>query len=143
MAKEIERKFLVQNENWRPGATVRVRVMGEQGFLTIKGRQQGITRSEFEYPISLEDANALLDEFCPGPLVEKVRYERDFAGLTWEIDEFFGENDGLIVAEVELQDAYQIVALPEWIGREVSDDPRYRNASLAKQPFSRWGRRTT
>jgi len=163
MAKEIERKFLVRNEKWRPGpeglfcrqgylatssesgssagATIRVRVMGEQGFLTIKGRQQGITRSEYEYPIPLEDASALLDEFCPWGLVEKVRYRREYDGLTWEIDEFFGENDGLIVAEIELQDAAQTVSLPGWIGQEVSDDPRYRNANLAKNPYSEWERR--
>ena len=163
MANEIERKFLLRNDDWRPGpegrfcrqgylatsgpsasssgATIRVRVMGEQGFLTIKGQQRGITRSEYEYPIPLEDANAMLDEFCPWPLVEKVRFEREYDGLTWEIDEFVGENDGLVVAEIELDDANQRISLPDWVGKEVSEDPRYRNASLAKQPYSKWGRR--
>jgi CYTH domain-containing protein len=165
MAKEIERKFVVRNDDWRDGseglfcrqgylatsgasasssgATIRVRVIGEQGFLTIKGKQQGITRSEYEYPIPLEDANAMLDEFCPWPLVEKVRYEREYDGLTWEIDEFLGENDGLIVAEIEMEHADQAVSLPDWLGQEVSEDPRYRNASLAKQPYSQWGRRAS
>ncbi len=154
MAVEIERKFLVNGDGWRSlavgvvyrqgylasgqGCTVRVRVAGEQGYLTIKGATQGISRAEYEYAIPVTDANELLDTLCQRPLVEKTRYRIPWRTVVWEVDEFAGENQGLVVAEVELTDAAQIVELPDWIGEEVSHDPRYYNVNLVKHPFSRW-----
>lgn len=154
MGQEIERKFLVVGDEWRshasgqrycqgylptqPGTTVRVRIVGPIGYLTIKGPTQGITRSEFEYEIPLSDAQQLLDELCDRPLIEKTRYRVEALGHIWEIDEFEGENQGLIIAEVELENAHQPIALPSWLGTEVSGDPRYYNSSLTKYPFSRW-----
>ena len=155
MPTEIERKFLVKDDAWRSLATgvaycqgyiassasrtVRVRVVGEQGYLTIKGASTGITRAEFEYPIPLNDALELLSTLCEPPLIQKKRYTIAHEGMVWEVDEFEGDNQGLIVAEVELTDAQQAIALPDWIDREVSDDPRYFNANLAKHPFREWG----
>ncbi|HIK56681.1 MAG TPA: CYTH domain-containing protein [Synechococcales cyanobacterium M55_K2018_004] len=155
MAVEIERKFLVVGDAWRSlgsgtvyrqgylntekERTVRVRVAGDRGFLTIKGVSEGIARSEFEYPIPLEDANELLDHLCDRPLVEKVRYRIPWGELVWEVDEFLGENAGLILAEIELPDASYPLELPDWIGEEVSHDPRYYNSALAKNPFCNWG----
>jgi CYTH domain-containing protein len=117
---------------------VRVRVVGDRGFLTIKGKSEGISRSEFEYGIPVEDAEEMLDTLCDRPLSEKMRYVLDVEGVRWEVDEFQGENEGLILAEVELSDADQEIVLPDWVGQEVSDDPRYFNANLAKHPFTRW-----
>jgi len=155
MGIEIERKFLVRNDNWRalaqgmpyrqgyimanPDCTVRVRIAGNQGYLTIKGATTGISRAEYEYDIPLEDAAQLLDTLCQPPLIEKTRYRIPAAaGLVWEVDEFAGENQGLIIAEIELPNAEQPVELPDWIGPEVSDDPRYSNSNLAKHPCRRW-----
>lgn len=154
MAIEIERKFLVRDNTWRQLATgivyrqgyiasgvsctVRVRVAGDQGYLTLKGATQGISRAEYEYAIPLKDATELLDTLCQHPLIEKTRYRVPWQDVVWEIDEFSGENQGLIVAEVELTNPQQQLTLPDWIGEEVSDDPRYFNSSLAKHPFSRW-----
>jgi CYTH domain-containing protein len=154
MPTEIERKFLVKNESWRAMATgtlyrqgyiptdrgrsVRVRIVGDRGFLTIKGPTEGNSRAEFEYPIPLEDARTLLDNLCDPPLIEKIRYQIKVGGLVWEIDEFSGENQGLIVAEVELTDENQAIALPDWVGREVSDDPRYFNVNLVRNPYCNW-----
>lgn len=154
MATEIERKFLVKSEEWRTlgtgtiyrqgyittkkGTTVRVRLAGNQGYLTIKGKSEGISRAEYEYPIPREDAQEMLDNLCEPPLIEKTRYKIEIADLVWEVDEFTGENQGLIVAEVELKDANQTINLPEWIGQEVSDDPRYYNANLVQHPYRQW-----
>lgn len=154
MSTEIERKFLVKSEDWRTlatgklyrqgylstkkGCTVRVRLVGNQGYLTIKGSTQGISRAEYEYPIPAEDAQEMLENLCDRPLIEKNRYKIELAGLIWEVDEFAGENQGLIVAEVELTNENQIIELPDWIGQEVSDDPRYFNANLTQHPFSKW-----
>ena len=154
MAQEIERKFLLASDKWRSGAegrqyrqgylstdkarTVRVRIVGERGLLTIKGLTRGISRLEFEYDIPLEDATRLLDELCHRPLIEKTRYVVTHGGLTWEIDEFHGDNAGLIVAEVELASEDQEIKLPEWVGAEVSGDARYYNSNLAQHPFSKW-----
>lgn len=153
MAIEIERKFLVKGEEWRSlgtgvpyrqgyllanqGKTVRVRRAGDRGYLTIKGANQGISRQEFEYEIPLSDAEELL-ELCDRPLIEKTRYTMLYKGLTWEVDEFWGDNKGLIIAEVELTDPEQSVQLPDWIDREVSSDPRYFNAALARNPYQSW-----
>lgn len=154
MAKEIERKFLVLGDAWKRGVagvsyrqgylstvkerTVRVRTVGGKGFLTIKGVTVGVTRSEFEYTIPTADADALLNDLCEKPLIEKTRYKIQHAGLTWEIDEFFGENQGLVVAEVELNDEHQAIDRPTWVGKEVSGDPRYFNSNLIKTPFTQW-----
>jgi CYTH domain-containing protein len=153
MPTEIERKFLLKDDQWRSlakgtrycqgylatgNSTVRVRLAGEQGYLTIKGKTAGISRAEYEYAIPVNDAMEMLHTLCQRPLIEKTRYQIDWEGLTWVVDEFAGENAGLVLAEVELQDANQEIALPPWIGEEVSDDPRYYNSNLAKQPFSQW-----
>jgi len=152
MGIEIERKFLVTGEGWRqpdaqwlsqgylsrdPLRTVRVRVAGEEAFLTIKGKTEGIARPEFEYPIPIADARALL-ALCDGPLVEKFRHRVAWGGLVWEVDEFHAANAGLVVAEVELASAEQAFAPPPWLGVEVSHDPRYFNANLAQHPYSAW-----
>ncbi|MGQ0710264.1 MAG: CYTH domain-containing protein [Rhodoferax sp.] len=155
MGVEIERKFLVQGEGWRAGTpgvlmrqgylccdkerTVRVRQAGAEAFLTIKGAPQGLVRAEFEYPIPLADAQALL-ALCDGPLVEKTRFERWVDGTLWEVDEFHGDNAPLVLAEVELPSAEASFARPPWLGAEVSEDTRYLNACLAQHPFARWGR---
>ena len=153
MAQEIERKFLVDGDGWRAlghnegfrqgylstvkERTVRVRVAGDNAWLTIKGLTVGASRSEFEYSIPLEDATQLLD-LCEQPIIEKTRHVVPVGTLRWEIDEFGGANEGLIVAEVELDDADQEIDVPPWIGAEVTDDPRYYNANLIAHPFSVW-----
>jgi len=154
MGQEIERKFLVKDDSWRSGTgtrirqgylsnqiegTVRVRTKGKRGFLTIKGVTTGITRLEFEYEIPVEEANQILDELCMRPLIEKIRYEVYVGGFKWEIDEFFEENAGLVMAEIELEEEKQEFPKPEWLDREVSGDFRYHNANLAKHPYSTWG----
>lgn len=154
MGVEIERKFLVVNDDWRglatgvvyrqgylcpePGRTVRVRIAGDAAFLTIKGQTNGISRLEYEYPLPLADAEELLRELCLQPVIDKKRYRIPFQGFVWEVDEFFGENAGLVVAEIELQDAEQEFARPDWVGLEVSGDRRYYNGSLARYPYSAW-----
>ena len=154
MAKEIEKKFLVRGDAWRGKAvgkryrqgylslvkerTVRVRTVDDKGFITVKGLSVGASRSEYEYEIPVTDANEMLDRLCERPLIEKTRYRIPGAGVVWEVDEFAGENRGLIVAEVELEREDQTLTVPEWIGREVTDDPRYYNANLVAHPYSRW-----
>ena len=156
MAVEIERKFLVVGDQWRsavtsstrivqgylastPDVTVRVRVRGDRGYLTIKGRTSGISRSEFEFAIPADDAEAMLGELATGPVVEKTRHLIDVDGHIWELDVFAGANEGLVMAEVELQSVGESFRRPDWAGDEVSDDPRYYNVNLAKHPYSRWG----
>lgn len=153
MAVEIERKFLVVSDEWKssvveskicrqgylvtdPKKSVRVRVMGDQGFLTVKGATDGFSRMEFEYEIDLADANYML-MLCE-QLVEKTRYYIEHGGLTWELDVFDGLNAGLVMAEVELESETQHFEKPDWAGEEVSGDERYYNGYLSKQPFSRW-----
>jgi adenylate cyclase len=156
MAIETERKFLLQNDDWRNltvglgtvyrqgylasgiERTVRVRIAGTQAYLTIKGASIGISRSEFEYKIPIADATEMLETLCDRPMIEKTRYKIPWQGVMWEIDEFIGENKGLILAEVELSDPNQPLILPDWIGQEVSDDPRYFNSNLVKHPFCNW-----
>ena len=154
MGKEIERKFLVKGDGWRALAkpvkyrqgylstvkerTVRVRTIDNKGYLTIKGITTGVTRAEYEYEIPAADADRMLTDLCEKPLIEKSRSTIALGGLNWEVDEFFGDNQGLIVAEVELQSADQAVAKPAWVGQEVSGDPRYFNSNLIKKPFTRW-----
>jgi len=154
MAQEIERKFLVKGDSWRALAkgttyrqgylnsvkerTVRIRTVGDKAFLTIKGLTVGATRTEYEYEIPMADCNAMLDALAERPLIEKKRYKVGFGGLTWEIDEFFGENAGLIVAEVELKSEDQAFKKPDWVDDEVTGDPRYFNANLIKHPYTKW-----
>lgn len=154
MGQEIERKFLITGQGWRAIATstlyrqgylptqdqrtVRIRIAGDQGYLTLKGPAVGIVRPEFEYPIPLADAAAMLEQFCEPPLIEKIRHRVCVGELIWEVDEFLGANAGLIVAEVELPAADYPLPLPDWVGAEVTADPRYLNANLAKTPFCQW-----
>lgn len=154
MGIEIERKFLVRGEAWcpvaagllyrqgylstDPGRTVRVRLAGEAAWLTIKGPPEGLLRPEFEYPIPVADANEMLDRLCRRPLIEKIRHRVSHGGRTWEVDEFLGDNAGLLLAEVELDRPDEEVELPPWAGEEVTEDPRYANAALVDRPFSRW-----
>jgi adenylate cyclase len=154
MAQEIERKYLLKEDSWRNLAegtvycqgyiatqdktTVRVRIVGQQGYLTIKGPSIAYSRLEFEYPIPVRDAQEMLNTLCQSPFIEKIRYKIAWGGLIWEIDEFQGLNQGLILAEVELTDPKQEILLPPWIGEEVSHDPRYFNSYLVKHPFSQW-----
>jgi CYTH domain-containing protein len=153
MASEIERKFLVRGDSWRGGPkgvlqrqgylstedpTVRVRIEGSRATLCVKGAQKGLTRPEFEYAIPLADAEELL-RLCPFA-VEKTRHEREFGGRRWEVDEFHGENEGLVIAEIELAREDESFPLPLWLGAEVSRDPRYRVSSLARTPFAKWPR---
>ncbi|MGE4311519.1 CYTH domain-containing protein [Desulfovibrio sp.] len=154
MGKEIERKFLLKGDAWRDLAqgtmyrqgylnsakerTVRVRTVGDKAFLTIKGITVGATRAEYEYEIPFADCNALLDNLAEKPLIEKKRYKIKQGEFVWEIDEFFGDNKGLIVAEVELTSEDQAFPKPEWVGEEVTGDPRYFNSNLIKHPFTKW-----
>lgn len=156
MKFEIERKFLLKDGSWRnpdisgvvykqaylmsnPDRSVRVRIAGSKGYITIKGKLQsgGMTRPEYEYEIPREDADNLMS-LCEEGVVEKTRYEISYQDHVWEVDEFFGLNEGLITAEVELQSEDEEVVLPDWIGQEVTDDPRYKNGRLAKEPFGTW-----
>ena len=154
MGKEIERKFLVIGEAWRGIAqgtlyrqgylnsakerTVRVRTVGDRAFLTIKGLTVGASRVEYEYEIPFEDGNFLLDNLAEKPIIEKKRYRIPQGKLVWEIDEFFGENQGLIVAEIELESEDEAFDRPEWAGQEVTGDPRYFNSNLIRHPYTRW-----
>ncbi len=118
-------------------ASCALRIAGQTAQLTVKSLQTGATRAEFEYEIPVDDAREML-KLCELSIIEKKRYIVPFAGFTWEVDEFLGDNQGLIVAEIELQAEDQHFETPEWIGQEVTDDPRYFNARLAKTPFKRW-----
>jgi adenylate cyclase len=153
MGKEIERKFLVTGEAWRKGEvsdyrqgylsidkqrTVRVRVAGDVARLTVKGITEGATRAEYEYPIPVADAKSMLETLCLRPLIEKRRYRIRHGGMTWEIDEFLGENAGLVVAEIELETVQQPFDKPSWVGEEVTSDPRYYNANLVTRPYTTW-----
>ena len=120
-----------------PGKTIRIRTTGTNAFLTIKGPSRNATRAEYEYAIPLVDADELL-QLCTTPVIEKVRYRMEYAGKIWEVDEFFGENDGLILAEIELTFAEEKYDKPAWVGEEVTNDPRYYNSYLAVHPFSAW-----
>jgi len=152
MGKEIERKFMVKEGAWRNAKgtryrqgylnsakerNVRVRTMEDKAYLTIKGIAIGASRMEFEYEIPLKDANELL-EICEKPLIEKTRYKVQEGGFVWEVDEFFRENQGLIVAEVELESEDQEFPKPDWVREEVTGDPRYFNSNLIKNPYTNW-----
>lgn len=154
MKIEIERKFLVGSDAWRPAQggiryrqgylctdperTVRVRIGGGTAILAVKGHGDGLSRPEFEFPIPVTEAEQLITCCCLQPVIDKHRYCIDFGGLTWEVDEFLGDNHGLILAEIELERPDQPVPLPPWIGAEVTGDPRYYNAYLARHPYGGW-----
>jgi adenylate cyclase len=155
MAIEIEHKFLLANNNWReevtkkvdykqgylssqPTSSIRVRVSDNQAWLNIKSATIGTHRSEYEYEIPFSDANEILTNLCSQPLIEKTRHLIFRDGYTWEIDEFHGVNQGLIVAEIELTKIGESFTKPLWVGREVTEDLRYYNNNLAKNPFSTW-----
>ena len=157
MGLEIERKYLVTSNEYRiPGKgvryrqgylstvkerVVRVRIVGEHGFVTIKGVNIGAIRPEFEYEIPLQDAEQLLENLCEKPTLDKIRYNVRHHGFIWEVDEFLGENAGLVVAEIELDDENQPIIKPEWVGEEVTGDPRYFNSNLIKTPYKSWDRK--
>jgi len=155
MGVEIERKFLVKNDSWRShveshahllqgylsrdaNLTVRVRLTGSAAYLTIKGMTSGISRSEYEYPIPVEDAQAMLRDLAVSPLIDKTRYRVRCGTHLWDLDLFAGENEGLVMAEVELRSEDETFEMPEWAGEEVTGDPRYYNANLARYPFKHW-----
>ena len=153
MPKEIERKFLVVSDGYKssphkyykqgylsvePDKTVRVRVAGDMGFLTVKGRNNGISRAEYEYEIPAADANDMLDNLVKSGVIEKWRYVCVIDGKKWEVDEFLGDNAGLVVAEIELQSEDEPFTKPAWAGDEVSGDERYYNSSLSQNPYKNW-----
>ncbi len=154
MAQEIERKFLIKGEDWRKLAegtsyrqgylstvkerTVRVRTINDKGFMTVKGITVGATRAEYEYEIPADEANQMLDDLCEQPIIEKNRYKIPQGNFTWEIDEFGGVNEGLIVAEIELESEDQAFDKPDWVGEEVTGDPRYFNSNLIANPYTTW-----
>jgi CYTH domain-containing protein len=155
MGLEIEKKFLIKDDSWKnqiaggiyyrqgyisshPERVVRVRTVENKAYLTIKGKTIGAVRNEYEYEIPYEDATEMLSQLCEKPIIEKIRYKLMYNNLLWEIDEFEAENKGLVVAEVELEDEFQPIDLPPWIGEEVTMQPKYYNASLIKNPFSSW-----
>lgn len=154
MGVEIERKFLVRGTEWKkdlsgtgyrqgyltsdPERTVRIRLAGELGYLTIKGASTGASRLEFEYLIPADEAVQMLEQLCRKPLIEKIRYRVPHAGMVWDVDEFFGDNAGLVLAEIELEHEDQVVELPLWVGEEVTGDRRYYNAYLAEHPLTTW-----
>lgn len=165
---EIERKFLLLNDDWRsdviqsthfhqgylssnPKSSVRIRIEGDMANINIKSATIGMSRAEYEYAIPLAEAKQLLDTLCEQPQISKTRHivaahadtsaensAENGAPLTWEIDEFHGDNAGLIVAEIELSDETQAFLKPAWLGQEVTDDIRYYNSCLAKHPYCEW-----
>ena len=155
MATEIEHKFLVVSDDWRnqvthsvpfrqgylsnnPSASVRIRIAGDQANINVKGMTIGLQRPEYEYAIPLVDAHELLDQLCIKPMIEKTRHFVQYQGKTWEVDEFSGDNAGLIVAEVELESLDEDFSVPEWAGCDVSGLERYYNVALVAYPYSKW-----
>lgn len=155
MATEIERKFLVKDMSWQAmadngtqysqgylvgseHASVRVRIQGDKAYLNIKSATLGITRQEFEYEIPVTEAKEMLDTLCEKPLIDKKRYLVKNANHVWEIDVFSGDNEGLVVAEIELKEKTETFEKPAWLGEEVSDDSRYYNVCLVKHPYKDW-----
>lgn len=154
MGVEIERKFLLSGDGWKGQAkgdtirqgylstdqerVVRIRIMNEEAFMTVKSSTDGLFRNEWEYPIPFDDAVEMLEKLCFRPLIEKTRYRVPYAGMVWEVDVFFGENAGLAVAEIELESVDQAFARPDWVGKEVTADPRYYNTNLMLHPYRTW-----
>lgn len=154
MGKEIERKFLVKDDSYKRFSSffyckqgyicldiervVRARVIGEKGFLTIKGKTYGISRDEFEYEIPKDEASLMIDSFCLDNIVEKNRYKIEFENKVWWVDEFLGDNEGLVIAEIELESEEESFLKPSWIDDEITHDHRYAGTSLAKNAFKNW-----
>lgn len=154
MALEIERKYLVDLEklgtlqtgnrikqgylSTNKEAVVRVRVKNDKAYLTIKGSNVGVSRLEFEYEIPLDEANEMLEKLCQKPVIDKTRYLIEYENHTFELDIFYGDNDGLVVAEVELSSEDETIKLPSWIKKEVTLDERYYNSNLMKNPYKNW-----
>lgn len=155
MATEIERKFLIRDDSWRAlsshklniiqgylantdNGSIRIRVSGDEANLNIKSMTLGVTRKEYDYPIPVHDARSMLEELCMKPLIEKTRHYVEYNGHTWEIDEFHGDNAGLILAELEVEHEDETFDPPPWLGTEVSNDPRYYNVCLVEHPYSQW-----
>ena len=154
MPVEHERKFLVTSEAWKQAgsgllciqgyiakgekAIVRVRIMGNKGFLTVKENCAGLSRLEYEYAIPVAGAEEMLRSLAQDGLIEKMRYKLEHLGKVWEIDEFLGQNKGLVIAEIELSSAEETFSAPAWLGKEVTSDSRYYNANLAARPFNTW-----
>ena len=153
MGTEIERKYLVKTKSYskmdgvayrqgylptEKGTTVRIRTAGDKGYIAVKGATVGLSRKEYEYSIPLADANEMLSSMCIGYIIDKVRYRVQHNDLLWEVDEFKAENEGLVLAEVELSREDQAITLPPWVGDEVSTDPRFTNLALSRKPFSFW-----
>ena len=157
MATEIERKFLVLNEDWQAHinaelqivqgylatnefSSTRIRIQNDKANINIKSATLGITRTEFEYAIPVDDARLMLDDLCVKPVIEKTRFTVEHMNHTWEIDVFSGDNQGLIVAEIELSSPDEAFEKPSWLGEEVSNDARYYNVCLVKTPYKTWTR---
>ena len=154
MGIEIERKFLVQSDAWRglvegvsyrqgyitvgPPTAVRARIMGDKAVLTIKQATSAIVRDEFEYAIPVDEAWTIIRRLCGQRVVEKTRYKIPVGSVVWEVDEFHGLNEGLVIAEVELLDEHQRIEKPDWVGEEVSGDSRYLNTCLSEHPYTEW-----
>lgn len=155
MAIEVEHKFLINNDSWRqqishsarysqgylssqPTSSIRVRISDTKAWLNIKSATRGTHRREYEYEIPLTDADEILHELCVKPFIEKIRHFILYEGYTWEIDEFLGDNAGLIVAEIELSEIGEAFPKPEWLGREVTHELRYYNNNLTLYPYSKW-----
>jgi len=154
MAKEIERKYLVISNEWESlsekklyrqgylaiykGGVVRVRTVCDKGFITIKRQHNKLARDEFEYEIPFGDAEYMLKSLCLKLLIEKYRSKINYNGMIWEVDDFIGENKGLIIAEIELEHENQKIDLPHWVGAEVTNDPKYYNSNLVNMPYSKW-----
>ena len=158
MAKEIEHKFTVKSDKYKSlatsthyrqgyiptqnGMTVRVRIAGEKGFITLKDKTICMSRNEFEYEIPAAEARQMLDTMCDKPQIEKYRYVIPAEqGLKWEVDEFLGDNAGLVVAEIEVPTEDTKFSLPEWVDKEVTGDKKYNNSQLCKKPYKEWGER--
>lgn len=154
MPVEIERKFLVKNDDYKihakpvlfkqgylsveSGRTVRIRTYDNKGFITVKGKAQSFTRDEFEYEIPANEADMILDNLCIKPLIEKIRHFAVYGGNEWVIDEFLGVNKGLVVAEIELKSEEQFFERPDWLGEEVTFDRKYGNSHLVRKPYNEW-----
>ncbi len=154
MAKEIERKFLVLNDDYKKGSegilykqgflnthkerVVRIRLVGKKGYLTVKGLTSNISRCEYEYEIPFDEAEHMLNEICEKPIIIKKRYKIPRESFVWEVDEFLEDNKGLVIAEIELEHEGQEFPIPSWLGKEVSGDPKYYNANLVRFPYLKW-----
>ncbi len=155
MATEIERKFLITSDEWRHDAdagiqitqgymgsneksSVRIRINGDSANINIKSKTIGAQRSEYEYAIPLNEANEILTALCDRPYIDKTRYHVNHQGHVWEVDVFAGDNEGLVVAELELTRVNETFSLPSWIGSEVTEDPRYYNICLVTHPYKSW-----